>query len=130
VVLDRKAVCDQVGGDEKLLREIAGIFLEEYHGLCSRLRDAIDHQDAEALMRNAHALKESVASITAPTAFQAASSLETLGRNREFHQAHELLDRLELEMERIRAELENLVSRNGSCSETEAERNSSAFTDK
>jgi len=124
LVLDRKAVCDQFGGDKKLLKEIAGIFLEDCNGLCSRIRDAINRRDAEALKRNAHALKGSVASFAAHAAFQEASSLEALGRLRDFHQAHELLDRLEKELERVRAELEDLVSQHGSCKGTEAERNS------
>ncbi|MEW6110997.1 MAG: PAS domain S-box protein [Thermodesulfobacteriota bacterium] len=123
-VIDRKAVCEQVGGDEELLREIARIFLQESSLLCSRTREAIMLRDASALERSAHAIKGSVANFSTRGAVQTASSLEASGRDRDFQQALGLFDRLEQELERVRAELLDLINQEKPCAGTDPERNS------
>jgi HPt (histidine-containing phosphotransfer) domain-containing protein len=116
VAIDRKAVCEHVGSDEDILREITTIFIEDYPGHVARIRQAIKRRDAEALERSAHTLKGSVSNFAAPAAFQAAFSLESLGRSRDFRQAQEGLDRLEKELERVRAALEALAKDPAPCS--------------
>ena len=115
LVVDRKAVCDQVGGDADLLRDIIGIFLQDCPQNVALIREAISRRDAGALENAAHSLKGSVANFAVPAAYQAAFRLETSGRNRDFNQAHEALDRLEKETERLKVALEALMEEPEPC---------------
>jgi two-component system, sensor histidine kinase and response regulator len=115
LVVDRKAVCDQVGGDVQLLRDIIEIFLQDCPQNVALIREAISRRDADALENAAHSLKGSVANFAVPAAYQAAFRLETLGRNRDFNQAQEALDRLEKETQRLRVALEALMEEPEPC---------------
>ena len=81
--LDVAAALDRVGGDEDLLQEIAGIFLEEYASQLAAVRSAVREKDAGALPRSAHSIKGSVDNFGANEACAAALRLEMLARNRD-----------------------------------------------
>ena len=46
---------ERVGGDEELLKEIAGLFLEDYPSLITKIEQAIATNDAHNLERAVHA---------------------------------------------------------------------------
>jgi HPt (histidine-containing phosphotransfer) domain-containing protein len=89
---------DRLGGDEDLLRELCGIFLEESPKLMQKLRQAVADGDAEAAMQAAHSLKGEVSYLGAGGASRAARQLEDMGREKNLSQASEALAELEREL--------------------------------
>jgi len=85
----------RLGGDASLLREIAGIFLEDGPRHLESIRDAVARGDAPALERGAHALKGSAGNFSARRVTSAALALETLGRSRSLEGAAAHLAELE-----------------------------------
>ena len=49
--LDCAVALERLGGDEELLREVAGLFLDEYPMLMNEIRKAAVSRDADALQR-------------------------------------------------------------------------------
>jgi PAS domain S-box-containing protein len=78
--LDRAAVLARLDGDEELLAELAGLFIQDSPKRLSAIQQAIEQDDAQGLERAAHALKGSVGNFVIPTAVKAAQTLETMGR--------------------------------------------------
>ena len=78
--LDRAAVLARLDGDEELLAELAGLFIQESPKLLAAIQQAIERDDPKSLERAAHALKGSVGNFVVPTAIKAAQTLETMGR--------------------------------------------------
>lgn len=108
--LDRAVALEQVGGDVDLLREIAGLFLDEAGTLLEEIRRAIGAGDPTALEHAAHTLKGSVGNFGAEPARRAAYWLELLGRNRQLESAGEALANLERELDLLRPALQTLVN--------------------
>ena len=89
--LNRAVALERVGGDEELLREIAGLFLEDYPSLITKIEQAVASSDALNLERAAHSLKGSIANFGSDTAYQASLDLEQIARSKDLtnmHQAH------------------------------------------
>jgi CheY-like chemotaxis protein/HPt (histidine-containing phosphotransfer) domain-containing protein len=76
-----------VGGDEKLLREVVRVFLEDSPARLSALAVALAAQDASAVALAAHGLKGSAAALGARPAMDAAAHLEALARARNLAEA-------------------------------------------
>jgi len=76
-----------VGGDEKLLREVVRVFLEDTPAKLSALSIALAAQDSSALAMAAHGLKGSAAALGARTATDAAAHLEGLARSHNLAEA-------------------------------------------
>ena len=108
--LNRAVALDRVGGDVGLLHEIAGLFLEEYPKLLGDIRKAIAASEPQKLERAAHSLKGSVGNFGAAPAFQAALSLEMLGRQGELDKAPAALAQLENALKQLEPELAALIS--------------------
>ncbi|MGH7490480.1 MAG: Hpt domain-containing protein [bacterium] len=89
---------ERLDGDEDLLRELCGIFLEESPKLMQKLHQALADGDAEAVMRAAHSLKGEVSYLGAKGASQAARQLEEMGREKNLSQALETLAELERDL--------------------------------
>lgn len=108
VSLDRQVALARVGGDLDLLKEIAALFLDDYPKSLVDLRSASARGDARALERAAHALKGSVANFGAPGPFEAARSIEELGRTQQLAEIEPIIDKLEQALAELRLELEAL----------------------
>lgn len=108
--LNRALALERVGGDEELLREIAGLFLEDYPSLVSKIQGALAASDAHELERAAHSLKGSVANFGSEAAYQAAFDLEQIGRSRKLDHAEEAYERLAAVMSHVCPELVALSS--------------------
>ena len=106
--VDRQVALSRVGGDEELLREIAGLFLEDYPKALAELHEAAAKQDAKAVERTAHGLKGSVANFGAQAAVDAAFTIERMGRAEELDRLQEKLQTLEQALAALRPELESL----------------------
>ena len=62
----------QVGGDRELLRELAGVFLDEYRSWLGQMRAAIETRDAHGLRMIAHSLGGALRPFAAQSAREAA----------------------------------------------------------
>ncbi|MCY2996302.1 MAG: response regulator [Planctomycetota bacterium] len=78
--VDFVVALEAVQGDRELLRELAGIFLDECPGLLTQIRQAAAARDGKLLQRAAHTLKGSVRLFGAPQAYDLCFALETLAK--------------------------------------------------
>ena len=99
---------ERVDGDEKLLREIVTIFLEETPKLLDRLRRGIEEDNSKAVETAAHSLKGELSYLGMPGISQKARELEEMGRNRNLKHAGELSGVLETEVSVLAEQLRNL----------------------
>lgn len=99
--LDCAVALERLGGDEALLREVAGLFLEEYPMLMTEIRLAAQIRDADALQRAAHSMKGSVSNFGADGVYQAAFALERKGRAGDLEALDPCIDRLACALEHI-----------------------------
>jgi PAS domain S-box-containing protein len=97
--VDWKAALEYVGDDARLLRDLIGLFLEEYERWLLEARQAIAAGQAAELKRPAHNLKGSLGHFGAQTAFDTAWALETLARNGMLNDAPALCGELERQLQ-------------------------------
>jgi HPt (histidine-containing phosphotransfer) domain-containing protein len=100
---------ERVGGDEKLLREIAQLFLNECPDMVDKIREAVLRRDSTALERSAHDFKGSVANFGAEAAFQSALELERRGRQQDLDDIEQTLRQFEDCVARLQPELTGLL---------------------
>ncbi len=109
--LDESVALSRVGGDVELLREVIGLFLDDYPQSLEMIRDAVARGDQSGLERHAHSLKGSVSTFGAQEAFDAALALEKQGRTGDLAAAADGLRRLEHALMTLRPGLEALQSK-------------------
>ncbi len=95
-------------GDSDLLSELAEMFLEEVPGQLGVMREAMEKGDAETVKRIAHTLKGSSGNMGATRMSRLCLDLENAGESNDLPAAA-LLETLEEEFDRVRAELSALV---------------------
>lgn len=86
-LLDWTRALQNTDGDEELLIELAGVFIEETPEMMRQVRAAIDTRDAPELQRAAHSLKGSAHIFAASAATDAALRLEAMGAESNFKDA-------------------------------------------
>ena len=106
--LNRALALERVGGDEELLREIAGLFLEDYPSLITQIQKAVAEGNPSDLERAAHSLKGSIANFGSDPAYQASFDLEQMGRNKNMAGAADAYSQLLTVMGHVCPELEAL----------------------
>jgi two-component system, sensor histidine kinase and response regulator len=79
-VFDRNELLARVEGDEELLAEVVGLFLEDCPRLLEDVGSAVASGDAGRIFRTAHALKGAAGNFAAASVVEAARRLEGLGR--------------------------------------------------
>jgi two-component system sensor histidine kinase/response regulator len=109
--LEESVALSRVGGDMELLREVVGLFLDDYPNSLEMIREAVVRGDQSSLERHAHSLKGSVSTFGAQEAFEAAQALEKQGRTGDLEHAHEGLERLEHALSALRPDLEALQTK-------------------
>jgi two-component system, sensor histidine kinase and response regulator len=105
----RASLLARFGGDAKLARQLALIFLEDHSELMSRIERAQEAGEQDALAMAAHTLKGSLANFGLEPAVAAALRLETIGRQGDLADAGEAWRDLEREMGAVLQILEALV---------------------
>lgn len=108
-VVDLDRALSRVAGDEAMLRELAEIFLQESPGWVSRVEEAANEGDAEALFRAAHDIKGSTEVFGADSAVKTAKQLEKMGRQKNLEGADEMVGALKAEMVWVRQALERYL---------------------
>jgi signal transduction histidine kinase/DNA-binding response OmpR family regulator len=109
-VFDRREALASVDGDMDLFREVIGLFVEEYPKTIAEIRSAISEGDGGRLTRAAHALKGSVGNFGARTAFEAALTLEMMGKNDDLNKAGEVFAALTEGTEHLKQALEEFAT--------------------
>ena len=85
-------------GDSELLKELAGIFLQECPKMLDEIREALRTGDAKTLERAAHTLKGSVGNFALPGPWETAQRLELLAKSGELTGAEDIFHTLEQQL--------------------------------
>ncbi len=109
--MDRAMALSRVGGDEALLAELAGLFLDEYPQLLEEVRLGIDGMDAPAVERAAHQLKGLLGQFGAEAARDTAWHLELAGKQANLDVAKRVSEELRELMDLLKPELESVAGR-------------------
>ncbi|HKG92428.1 MAG TPA: PAS domain S-box protein [Gemmatimonadaceae bacterium] len=109
-VFDEGALLTFVEGSADLLRELAGLFLEDAPRYVAEIRSAVEQGDAAALQAAAHTLKGAAGSMTARRVADAARDLESAARAADLSAAPAALSALERELAHVRAALEPIAA--------------------
>ncbi len=100
-VIDWDDVMNRIGGDMDFLKELAGIFLEDYPMLITNIRQAATESDTVKLSKATHTLKGAIGNFGAPLAHAAAVSLETAADEGALGNIDNALSGLESEVEKV-----------------------------
>jgi len=106
---DVEGALARIDGDRELLREIAGLFLEEAPRLLERIRHAMDRHDSETVRRAAHTLKGTVTNFAADSTRQRARQLEKLAEKDEMEEAAELFPEVETRLSRLQERIRRWI---------------------
>ncbi len=107
--IDEDALFELVDEDPEFLATLVDTFLCDCATYVESIRTAIDEDDAEALVREAHGLKGAVANMQADEARKAARRLEQIGRSENLDRAPDALRDLEDEIENLVPALKKFV---------------------
>jgi two-component system sensor histidine kinase/response regulator len=88
-------------GDNELLKELAGIFLQECPRMLGEIRAALSAADSKALEYAAHTLKGSVGNFAIPGPWETAQRLELLAKSGQLPDAQEIFRVLEQQIEQF-----------------------------
>ena len=102
---DPEALLARLGGDEDLLREVVGLFLDESPRLLGEAEAALAAGDAGRLEQTAHRLKGAIRNFGTSPAAEAAGRLEALGRSGNLDDAPAACRELAEALGRLRAAL-------------------------
>jgi len=75
---DRTSTLARLGGDEQLLEEVIGLFLDDCPLHLAAIKAAVTGRDLQALRNSAHALKGAAGNISASALVKAAATLERI----------------------------------------------------
>lgn len=108
-VLDREALLEQAGGDPELVVRLIELFAEDRAETLDAIQEGMASADAKRVERAAHRLKGSLGTLAAPAAHAAALRLETIGRTGSLADAGDAWVRLQSELARLQAALDDLA---------------------
>ena len=109
---DEAIVLAAFDNDRDFFKEAVGMFLEDYPEMMHEIQAAVQQSDAERLHRSAHALKGMTGNFHAVPAFEAARTLEEMGRASDLSGSDEAWKRLVDEMQRLHERLTALTEEN------------------
>jgi signal transduction histidine kinase/DNA-binding response OmpR family regulator len=92
---DEQELLRRVGGNLKMLRDVAKIFVQDTPKRISAIRMAIARKDGEALATAAHALRGSLAMLGGASIADGIRKIETLGRQGSVAEAAKILESFE-----------------------------------
>jgi two-component system, sensor histidine kinase and response regulator len=95
-------------GDGELLKELAGIFLQECPRMLDEIREALRTANPKTLERAAHTLKGSVGNFAMPSPWETAQRLELLAKSGQLSGAEDIFHTLEQQL----AQFNQILARN------------------
>ncbi len=107
---DESALLERVGGNIKVLRDLAGIFLTDTPKRMKVIRAAIEKQNAGTVAATAHSLKGSAGIFGVKEIVEAARNLEMLGRGGNLQGAREIFEELGLKIAGFEAVLKKITA--------------------
>lgn len=107
--LDEEALFELVDEDPEFLENLVDTFLCDCATYVESIRTAINEDDAETLVREAHGLKGAAANMQAEAARNAARRLEKIGRSENLDRAPDALRELEDEIDHLVPALKEFV---------------------
>jgi two-component system, sensor histidine kinase and response regulator len=110
---DRGKTLERLGGDEKLLHEVIGIFLEEVPQHMASLQQAIVQQNAKAIEELSHKLKGELGYLGIAEVSQIVRELEELGRKSDLGGADGLYGVLEAQLSGVLTSMRGSLDING-----------------
>lgn len=109
---DQTKALKKANGDERLLRELVEIFLEESPKQLLGVENAIETSDPETLERTAHNLLGELGYLGFSEAARKARDLERMGRERSLQSAAELFPAFQAEVFAVAATMRDLLKGN------------------
>ena len=103
--LDQAALLARVDGNQQVLADLAGVFVEDGPERLAALRQAVASADPAAVWLTAHHLQGALGLFGRTAAVEAARELENMGRCGELFRAGGVFARLEAETQRLLAAL-------------------------
>jgi signal transduction histidine kinase/CheY-like chemotaxis protein/HPt (histidine-containing phosphotransfer) domain-containing protein len=94
-------VLNRFDGETDLVRELLGLFLEDYPNHLAEIRDAASAGDASRLHRAAHTLKGALGNFCQPAVLEPVQDLETLACSNAWGNVYSAVDRLEEVLDRF-----------------------------
>jgi HPt (histidine-containing phosphotransfer) domain-containing protein len=107
--IDRAMAVQRLGGDESVLFEMAGLFLEQCPELVEQVRRAVARRDPQRIEQAAHRFKSSVSNFFAKEAFEAAQALEAMARQGMLDDVQEACDRFVRAVDQLQPVLKDLA---------------------
>jgi CheY-like chemotaxis protein/HPt (histidine-containing phosphotransfer) domain-containing protein len=102
--LDRIKAVQQPGMPD-LVEKVINLYINDAQSLCRNIHEAVGSGDPQALNKAAHSLKSSSANVGAVKLASLCKELETLGRANTIGNAHELVNQMDSEYQRVIATL-------------------------
>lgn len=109
LAFDAEAALARAEGDRKLLGRMIGLFARQWRYLCAEIETAGRYRDGPRLELTANKLKQSFESLGAGEASRVAQTLETSGRDAKFHAVAQACASVEVEIERLVADLKGFT---------------------
>ena len=99
--VDIKSALNRMGGDKELLSEMFLEFLDYLPIQTDKLREAVKKGDSTLVEREAHSLKGAASNLSVKGITDLAFKLELLGQSSDLSDAHEIMDDLKTEYQRL-----------------------------
>jgi HPt (histidine-containing phosphotransfer) domain-containing protein len=109
---DHQHLIDDLGGDVLMFRRMVTLFSETTPGLITKLRQAGEAQDLEAVARTAHKLRGSALQFNAQTASELAGHVEEAARAQQQERLAQLVPQLQVAFVQLEHELRQASERN------------------
>jgi HPt (histidine-containing phosphotransfer) domain-containing protein len=103
---DLEAGLKRARGKRALMKQMAGLFLQDLPAVLAELQGAIAAGDARAVERSAHRLRGAAFTVSAEPLAAAAHSLELMGRNGQLGGVHGAAGELQQRAAELATELE------------------------
>jgi CheY-like chemotaxis protein len=110
-LIDEQKVLEGLGGDHELFEDVLRLFLQDSARLLREIQSAAVREDPAALGRFAHALKGSIANLSAGPAHMLAAELEKMGRNGFSDATPQLVRDLEEALRKLQASASHFLQR-------------------
>ena len=110
VVFDESAALERLDGDRDLLEQVGVMLVEDAPRMRSDIGESIADGDAVRLEKTAHKLKGALIPFCSLETFEAAKSLEELGRSHELGPADDKFHELGQHLDRLLAKITELIA--------------------
>jgi len=108
-VVEKQALLESLDNDAGFLKEIIGTFLADSPKMLAEIRSGVAACDPVKVMSASHTLRGCVSCFAAKGAVEAASILESMGRQEKLEGAKEALCALERELALVSSALEEIA---------------------